>query len=170
MPTLKNAKHERFAQELASGKTADEAYQCAGYQPSRKNASRLKANEDIQARIEELLSRAADGVVLSKQWVLERLVENANRAMQAVAVNNGDGEPTGEYRYEGSVANRALELVGKELGMFVERKEVGQPGDFDRMSDDELRAELGALVASGTSGDDAEGQGVKRPGNPSKLN
>jgi hypothetical protein len=31
MAALLNAKHERFAQELAKGKTADEAYQIAGY-------------------------------------------------------------------------------------------------------------------------------------------
>ena len=46
--------------------------------------------------------------------------------MQAVAVRGNDGKATGEYRYEGSVANRALELLGKELGMFVERHEVDQ--------------------------------------------
>lgn len=30
MPVLKNARHEKFAQALAKGKTADEAYQLAG--------------------------------------------------------------------------------------------------------------------------------------------
>lgn len=33
MPVLDNAKHERFAQELAKGKTADEAYKEAGLCP-----------------------------------------------------------------------------------------------------------------------------------------
>ena len=28
-----------------------------------------------------------------------------------------------EYTYQGSVANKALELLGKEIGMFVERRE-----------------------------------------------
>ena len=31
MPTLRNPRHERFAQELATGKTADAAYVLAGY-------------------------------------------------------------------------------------------------------------------------------------------
>lgn len=31
MPTLRNRRHERFAQELAAGKTADAAYVLAGY-------------------------------------------------------------------------------------------------------------------------------------------
>ena len=57
---------------------------------------------------------------------MERLIENANRALQVEAVTDREGKPTGEYRYEGSVANRALELLGKEVGMFVDRIEADQ--------------------------------------------
>lgn len=60
MPVLKNARHETFAQELAKGKTADEAYQLAGFKPNRGNAARLNANESIRARVEELASRGAE--------------------------------------------------------------------------------------------------------------
>jgi len=59
---------------------------------------------------------------VTREWVLERLAENVRRAMRIEAVTLR-GVPTGEYRYEGSVANRALELLGKELGLFVERSE-----------------------------------------------
>jgi phage terminase small subunit len=38
----------------------------------------------------------------------------------------------------------ALENVAKHLGMFVDRKEVGRPGDFERMTDDELEQKLNA--------------------------
>jgi hypothetical protein len=58
----------------------------------------------------------------TRAWVLERLAENVRRAMQIEPVTLR-GLPTGEYRYEGSIANRALELLGKELGLFVERIE-----------------------------------------------
>ncbi len=54
---------------------------------------------------------------------MSRLVENAERALQRVPVTNDDGSVV-EYHYEGSVANRALELLGKELGMFIDRKEI----------------------------------------------
>ena len=37
---------------------------------------------------------------------------------------------------------QALELIGKELGMFIDRKEVGGPNEFERMSDEELEAFL----------------------------
>ena len=38
MPILANAKHELFAQGLARGATADEAYKLAGYKENRHNA------------------------------------------------------------------------------------------------------------------------------------
>jgi hypothetical protein len=43
MGELDNPKYERFAQELAAGKTA--AYEAAGYRKHRGNAARLSANE-----------------------------------------------------------------------------------------------------------------------------
>lgn len=88
----------------------------------------------------------------------------------AAAISEVRQSPTGGLSIKFHDKQAALVNLGKHLGMFVERKEVGQPGDFDRMSDDELRAELGAFISGSASGDDAEGAGAKRSGNPSKLN
>ena len=41
MPPLGNPRHEKFVQGLFEGKSADEAYQLAGYKPHRQNAHRL---------------------------------------------------------------------------------------------------------------------------------
>jgi phage terminase small subunit len=108
MPALENQRHEKFAQALAQGMSAAEAYVSAGYAANDGNAIRLKGNERVQARVRELLDRAATNVSLSREWVLEQLIDNARRAKE-----NGDISP----------ANRALELLGKELGMFVDRSE-----------------------------------------------
>jgi hypothetical protein len=35
------------------------------------------------------------------------------------------------HQPDASAANRALELLGRELNLFTEKKEVGKPGDFD---------------------------------------
>ena len=49
-------------------------------------------------------------------------------------------------------AIRAAELLGKALGIFIERREQGGPGDFAHMSDAELDAQLMArLKARGLS-------------------
>lgn len=103
MPTLPNARHERFAQALAQGKTADEAYTAAGFKPNRGNAATLKAKQNIRSRVEELTSRAAEGVVLTKQWVLEQLADNAAKA---------------KAKDDFGPSNKAIELIGKHLGMF----------------------------------------------------
>lgn len=60
MPVLPNARHEAFAKALAQGKTADDAYEIAGFRQNRGNATRLKANESIRARVAELAEKAAE--------------------------------------------------------------------------------------------------------------
>lgn len=111
MPALKNTRHEAFAQGLAQQLTADEAYAAAGFKPNRGNAARLKANESIQARAAELLERTAGKLMLSTEWVLEQLADNAKLAKES-----RDFGPS----------NKAIELIGKHLGMFT-----GSGGDDD---------------------------------------
>jgi phage terminase small subunit len=55
---LPNTQHEQFAQALARDVCATKAYTSAGYiqRGARQNASRLMANSDIRARVEELKS------------------------------------------------------------------------------------------------------------------
>jgi hypothetical protein len=77
--------------------------------------------------------------VLSRQWVIDKLIQNVDRAMEAEPVLDPKGNPTGEFKYNGNVANRALELLGKEIGMFVDRKEVAGPGAFSELNDEERR-------------------------------
>ena len=96
----------------------------------------LKEREHIHA---EGTAKAIEKVALTQEWVLTRLMENAERALQHVAVLDKERKPTGEYRYDGSVANRALELLGKQQGMFIDRHEVGQPNEFANWTDEELR-------------------------------
>jgi hypothetical protein len=40
------------------------------------------------------------------------------------------------HQPDASAANRALELLGRELNLFTVKKEVGKPGDFDHMADE----------------------------------
>lgn len=121
MPALQNQRHETFVQGLMSGLTGDEAYIRAGYKPNRFNASRLKTTENVLARMRELQEITAKAVNLDVQWVLTRLASNVERALQAEKPT----EEGGEYKYDGAVANRGLELIGKHLGMFKERIEIG---------------------------------------------
>ena len=141
MPTLPNARHELFCQEVAKGKSAHEAYGLAGYNPNRRNAHVLSKRSDISGRVSELLAArdkmaavstqmAAERLSLDREWVLAKLVENARVALgdaptKITLLRKGSDEPlTAEVTMrDANAANRALELVGKELGMFIDRSE-----------------------------------------------
>ena len=51
---LKNPRRERFAQLLASGKTATDAYELAGYKRSDSNGPALARTEEISGRVAEI--------------------------------------------------------------------------------------------------------------------
>ena len=71
--TLANPRHERFAQALAQGKPATKAYVLAGYKANDGNASRMKGNERISARVEEIVGRAAQRAGVSLERTLREL-------------------------------------------------------------------------------------------------
>src|ERR1700722_8688298 len=73
MPVLKNAKHERFAQEVAKGKTGIEAYVAAGYSPDVGNAGRLTKNDRIRTRIDEILTNGAKRAEIDVAWAMGEL-------------------------------------------------------------------------------------------------
>jgi hypothetical protein len=155
VPALTNPKYERAAQLLASGQTKADAYKGAGFSYKPASASRLFNRPEIVERIAEIIAdnvsaqRKGQEIAVKKagvtiEWVLERLKFNAERALRGQPVLDANGRHTGQFmgKIDGAVANRALELIGQHLGMFVTRHEVGAPGDFARMSDDELNLAL----------------------------
>lgn len=145
MRSLDNPRHERFAQELAKGKSADEAYESAGYQPSRKNAHRLKTNEDVQRRVEEILSHAAKKAGATVERTLEEMVRIGYADIGDAVKWCGSSvtlEDSDTLRPEVRAAvsevrktkdgisikfhskTQALEMLGRALGMFKDKLEV----------------------------------------------
>ena len=57
---LRNARHEAFAQALAKGMTATDAYSAAGYKGDRTAASRLSTNVNLSKRVDQIKSRVAE--------------------------------------------------------------------------------------------------------------
>jgi hypothetical protein len=152
------AKHEKFAQFLADGLPQGEAYVKAGFKAktpgnARASASQLlKKNCNILQRVADILdsrvkadrqatAKAVEATGTGKEWVLEQLRENVVIAKAAVPVLNSKGEPTGEYQTNLNAANRALELIGKEQGMFNDRaRDSTPPSPLDELSAEELLA------------------------------
>src|SRR5215467_4864524 len=109
MPTLKNPKHEHFAQLIASGESPTKSYALAGYSDkgAAQSANRLLKDAKIRARISELQAavseRAVEKAAVDRAWVLARLKENVDRSMQTIEVLDSASNSTGIYRYEGNV-------------------------------------------------------------------
>lgn len=80
MGALSNSRHERFAQALAKGLSQSEAYEDAGYKPSRSAAARLAADVNICERVSAIQNRAAERTEISVASITERLLAIATRA------------------------------------------------------------------------------------------
>lgn len=159
MPALSNPKREHFARELAAGKTAIEAHRLAGYSADRGTASKLQREPAIVQRVRELLEErqkneakstaiAIERAAVSKEWVLEKLRENALIALGEVPLKQKIRPKGKDFSVEieitardGAAANRALELIGKELGMFIERQ-ANLNFDLESLPDDQRRAAI----------------------------
>ena len=148
---LRNSKHEHFAGLVAKGVTGTEAAVTAGFSQRRAivTASELLARPDVKARIAELhvivAERVTEKTGIDKAWVMAELVEVVKMAKAAEPVKDAEGNPIGEYKQNLAAANKALELIGKEFCMFVDRSEV-RTGPLDAMEHDELKA-LGFALA-----------------------
>jgi hypothetical protein len=115
-------RQQRFVGEyVASGGNGLKAAAAVGYKNPGVAACRLLKNDNVRAAIEGARARAAEAAAISHEWLLARLRENVERAMQAVPVIDREGNPTGNHVYQGAVANKALELIGRHTGFF-ERK------------------------------------------------
>jgi hypothetical protein len=94
MPVLKNPRHERFAQLVASGIAANAAFTQVGYK-GPQNSPRLSRNELVAKRIEELQARnerKAEMAALTRDELVGILTEivHATRARLSEA-RPGDG-------------------------------------------------------------------------------
>lgn len=141
MPKLDDPLKEHFAQLIARGdlKKKDayaQARMAAGDDTplasitASTNASRLLKDPDVQARVNELIKDVTKNLdpiergklrdlvennpgimraaVLTREWVIDELIDNAKRAKAGKNPNF-------------NASNRALELLGRNIGLFAEQ-------------------------------------------------
>jgi hypothetical protein len=124
MPVLTNSRHEKFAQELAAGFSAAKAYGRAGYQPNYGNCIRLKGKERIIARVLELQHCGAVRAEVTVASLVQELDEARTAALRLGQASAAVGATMGK---------------AKLTGQIIDRTEVGKLGEFDSMTEDELR-------------------------------
>lgn len=131
MPPLKNARHEKFAQGLSRGLTADQAYAEAGFKPDRGNASRLQQKDSIVQRVTELLEwantveqkateKAIDKLAITKERVLAELAKigfsDIRKAIRwkSSLVEEEDNPEGGDVLVVKTIVTNNVELVSSD--------------------------------------------------------
>lgn len=147
MGVLKNPRHEAFARYYVKLGVARHAYAAAGYKarmplrpvetaPIDAAASRLLKHVKVDSRVEELRRTMA-----KRQDVTEdSLIEELEQARLIAAAE----------RQTGSMVAATMGKA-KLAGLLIDRKEIGDAGEFQRMSEQELREYIQGTEAKPTN-------------------
>ena len=142
MPALPNSRYERFVQALFIGKHQEalfigkhqeDAYAEAGFSPNKGNASNLKNKPEIKNRLMELHEEKAAMLVqtsgkealITRDSLLAELEEARQLAIEKKNPSAAVAATIGKARITGNI---------------VDRREVGDVGAFDDLTDEELVA------------------------------
>ena len=119
-------KQRRFVEEYLIDLNITQAAIRAGY--SAKSAARIGVKlvnkSQVQKAIEEAKVKRSKRVGITQDYVLGNLMEIVERCMQRAPVCNIKGEQIQDeqgrdvWQFNGRDANKALDLLGKHLGMF----------------------------------------------------
>ena len=128
-PKQLNGRQEAFVTAyIAQGcQNALKATRAAGYAESgaARRSNLLMKHPVIKARIDKLKKKAEDKAILSANETLAKLTLEAT---------NMESPPFARIK--------ALELLAKYHGLLIERQEVGTPGQFDKLTDEQLDEEI----------------------------
>lgn len=145
---------QRFVDEYLVDLNATQAAIRAGYSEKTANeqGARLLANVSVKQEIEVGMKKRSEEIGVDARYVVETIVDTVERCRQARMVTDKKGNPimietpdggiAPAYIFDANGVLRGCELLGKHIGMFIERKEVGNPGDFDKLDDKELDIEI----------------------------
>ena len=124
-------KQQRFCEEYLIDLNATQAAIRAGYSPTSAYsiAGENMKKPELLERIAELKAERSKQVQVDAAWVLTQAVKVHERCMQAEPVTervDGIEQDTGEFKFEHSGANKALEIIGKHVDVqaFLEKKQV----------------------------------------------
>jgi len=148
-----NPKQARFVDEYLIDLNGTQAAIRAGYsaKTAEQQATRLLRNAQISAAVEAGKAKRAKKVGVTAEYVIDNLREVTERCLQRAPVVGPfgvqvvDDEGRGVWKFDAKGAIGALELLGKHLGLFVERVKIDNPEDIARA----IAAAQSAIDSSG---------------------
>ena len=151
-----NDKFEAFCREYLIDYNGTQAAIRVGYskKTATTQASRMLRNVKVLSRVRELQAEKTAQLSISQDWVIHQLVDVVEKCKDPVPVEKWDFVekkmvPTGEYMFDSKGATKALELLGKHLGMYVDKVESKQTV--------EVTTKLDSILTALTDDDDEGG-------------
>lgn len=140
-------KQKSFCGEYIIDKNGTQAAIRAGYskKTAKEQATRLLTKVYVQRYLSSLISKQSKRTEITADFVLNSLRNIAQKCQQNEPVRDSRGRETGQYKFDSAGANRAVELLGKHLALFVDRKEITQKmiiKELADMTDEEIDAFL----------------------------
>lgn len=123
-------KQKRFCEQyVTNGGNGAAAARIAGYSEKSTDSLNHQAAENltkphIVAFIAELRKAIGEDFAVTAEEVVRLLRKAVERGFADIPVLDREGSETGEYRNDLPSAIRATELLGKTIGVFVERREL----------------------------------------------
>jgi hypothetical protein len=154
MPALTDPRWESACQERAAGGNVAASYAAAGFSPNPSAATQFFKRPTVITRVAEIIAdkhanqRKATEIAVKKagleeSWIIERLKYGIELAVRGEPILDDAGNPTGKFGRRNLRALAALLAQAIAIkGMAIQRHEIGGPGDFARLTDEELHAEL----------------------------
>ena len=141
MPVLANHRRELFTQLLFQGFPAVDAYEKAGYKRHDGNACTLANHPEVLARLEEIRGEqgwpvGTRAIAARANVTVETLIDDSEKVLQRAMKVNQLG-----------AANTAIKGKAILSGKWIERAEIGAPGEYETMTDEELERQIMERVA-----------------------
>lgn len=133
-------RQELFCREYVVDYNGTRAAQRAGYseKTAYSMACALLKKPEVLDQIRRLQAEQVERLSITSDYVLLRLVETLERCMQARPVTEwdaGEGKrrETGVYTFDSKGALRALELIGRHIGMWQQEMKVTASVDTGKL-------------------------------------
>lgn len=137
-PRKLTIKRELFIREYLIDFNATQAAIRAGYSKKSAGATghEILKNPEVLARVKAAQAERVQRLCINADWVVLKLVQVVDKAMQAVPVEKWDAHikemvETGEYVFDSKGANNALQMLGKHVGMFDRQEAESSAAPMD---------------------------------------